>query len=89
MELVHTAFPDRILVEDETWQSLVLIPKGGRYYFGIVIVEVVWKAMEVILNFRFTASITCHDYLHRFLAGRGTRKPTLKVKLLQKFTTMR
>ena len=45
--------------------------------------EVVWKAVLVILNCRFTASITYHDSLHGFWAGRGTGTATLEFKLLQ------
>ena len=45
--------------------------------------------MAVILNCRFTASITYHDSLHGFRVGRGTGTATLEVKLLQKVTSMR
>ena len=48
---------------------MVLIPKGGGDYRGIDLVEVVWKEVVVILNFRFAASITYHDSLHGFRAG--------------------
>ena len=44
--------------------------------------EVMWKVVEAILNFRLTASITFHDFLHMFRAGRGTGTFTLKAKLL-------
>ena len=43
----------------------------------------VCKVVEVILNRRFTASITYHNYFHGFRAGRGTGTTTLEVKLLQ------
>ena len=45
--------------------------------------------MEVIINHRFTASITYHYYLHGLRAGRGTGTTTLKVKLIQKVASMR
>ena len=32
------------------WQMEVKIPKGGGYYLGIILVELVWKVMTVILN---------------------------------------
>ena len=53
------------------------------------LVEVVWKAVAVILNCRFTASITYHDSLDGFRAGRGTGTATLEVKMLQQVTAMR
>ena len=52
---------------------MVLIPKGGGYYRGIGLVEVIWKAVAVILNRRFTAAITYHDFFHGFRAGRRYR----------------
>ena len=57
-ELAQTAFRDGVLAEEATWQAVVLIPKGGRDYRGIGLIEVVWKAVAVILNRHFTASIT-------------------------------
>ena len=57
-ELAQTAFRDGVLAEEATWQAVVLIPKGGRDYRGIGLIEVVWKAVAVIPNRHFTASIT-------------------------------
>ena len=51
--------------------------------------EVVWKEVEVIINHRFTASITYHNSLHGFRVDRGTGTTTLEVKLLQQFVVMR
>ena len=51
--------------------------------------EVMWKVVAVILNRRFTSSITYHDALHGFRAGRGTRTATLEAKLLQQLAAMR
>ena len=50
--------------------------------------EVVWKAVAVTLDFRFTSPITYHDSLHGFRAGRGTGTATLEVKILQQLTDM-
>ena len=44
--------------------------------------EVIWKVVAVILNLRLTASITFHDFLHRFWAGCGTGTTNLEAKLL-------
>ena len=51
--------------------------------------EVMWKVVVVILNRRFTSSITYHDALHGFRAGCGTGTATLKAKLLQQLAAMR
>ena len=87
--MAQTAFRDGFLAEEATWQVVVLIPKGKKDYWGIGRVEVVWKVVAAILNRRFTSSITYHDALHGFRAGRGTGNATLKAKMLQQLAAMR
>ena len=41
VNLIQKAFWDRVLEDEETWQAVVLIPKGGGEYRSIVLVEVV------------------------------------------------
>ena len=89
VEMVHTDFQDRVLAEEATCQAVVLILKKGDEYPDIGIVEMLWKAVAVILDRLFTNSITYHDSLHGFRAGRGTRTATLEVKLLQHVLAMR
>ena len=48
-----------------------------------------WKVVATILNLRLTASITFHDFLHGFRAGRCTGTATLEAKLLHKLADMR
>ena len=71
------------------WKVVVLIPKGEKYYRGIRLVEVMWKVVAAILNCRLTASITYHDFLHGFWAGRGTGTTTFEAKLLQQLSDLR
>ena len=71
------------------WKAVILLPKGGKYYQGIGLVEVMWKVVAEILNRRLTASITFHDFLHGFRAVCGTGTATLKAKLLQKLAALR
>ena len=66
------------LAEEATWQAVVLIPKGEKDYWGIGLVELMWKVVAEILNHRFAASITYHDFLYGFRAGRGTGTATLR-----------
>ena len=87
--MVQTAFWDEVLAEEVTWQAVVLIPKEKKDYWGIGLVEVVWKVVAAILNRRFKYSITYHDALHGFRAGRGTGTATLEAKLLQQLAAMR
>ena len=89
VELVQTAFRDRDLAEEATWQAVVLILKGKKDYRDIAIVEVMWKVVAAILNRRFAASITYQDVLHGFRAGHGTGNTTLEDKLLQQLAALR
>ena len=57
VELVQTSFRDGFLVEEATWQAVVLIPKVGGDYCSIGLMEMVWKVVAVILGHRFTAFI--------------------------------
>ena len=66
LELIYTTFQEGVLAEEATWKTVVLIPKGVDDYCVLGLVEVVWKAVAVILNCRFTVSITYHDSIHRF-----------------------
>ena len=89
VELVQKSFREGQLAAEATWQAMVLLTKGGKYYCGIGLVEVMWKVVAAILNRRLAASITFHDFLHRFWAGRGTGTATLEAKLLQKLAALR
>ena len=51
--------------------------------------EVMWKVVAAILNSRFTASITYHNFLHGFRVGYGTGTTTLDAKLLQQLGALR
>ena len=78
LDLFQAAFREGKLAEEATWQALVLIPKGKKNYQGIGLVEVMWKVVAAILNRRYTASITYHDFLHGFQAVRGTGTAPLR-----------
>ena len=89
VDLIQAAFQDGKLPEEATWQAVVLIPKGKKEYWGIGLVEVMWKVVAEILNRRFTASITYHDFLHGFWAGCGTGTATLNANLFQQLAALR
>ena len=78
--MVQTEFRDRVLVEEATYQAVVLILKGGGNYHVIGLVEVVWKAVTMILDFCFPASTTYHETLCGLRSGRSTRNTSLEVK---------
>ena len=86
VELVQKDFQERVLAEEATYKVVVLTPKGDRDYRVIGSVEVMWKAVAVILNCCFNASITYHKSFHGLQAGHSTGTATVKVKLLWQVT---
>ena len=59
------------------------ILKGRGDQRGISIVEVVWKVCAAVANFWLKRSVTLHDALNGFRAGRGMGSETLEAKLAQ------
>ena len=89
MEIVQIEFRDGVIPEEAAWHAVVLIPKGGGYYCNIGLVEVIWKAVPVILDHHFTTNIAYHDFLHGFWVGHGTGTATLELNLLQQVAALR
>ena len=48
VELVQTDVRDGDLAEEATWKAVVLIPKGKKDYWGIGLVEAMWKVVVAI-----------------------------------------
>ena len=48
-----------------------------------------WKVVAAILNRRFAASITYHDFLHDFQAGCVTGTATFEAKLVWQLAALR
>ena len=89
VDLVQAALRKIWMEEEYVLQAVVMIPKWVGDYHSIGLVKVMWKVVMVILNLRFTTSITFHRVLHGFRSGCGTGTTSLKAKLLQKLMAMR
>ena len=77
-------------LSESTWQTVVIIPKGGTVDFrGVVLFKVLWKDVTIPLNRRLMSAIKFHDVLHRFWADCGTGTDTLEDKLIQNITATR
>ena len=69
---------------------VVMISKGGGTDFRrIFLVEVLWKAISGIINFRILSSIQFYDALHGFHLGRVTGTATLEANLLHQIIVMK
>ena len=63
------------------WATMVFLPKGRGEYWGIRLVEVVWKVCAMVVSCRLNRSGTLHDALHRFRAGTTTLESRLEQQL--------
>ena len=86
---MQTDFQEGRMALESTWKAVVIIPKGGGDYHVISLVEVMWKAVTVIINFCLTNYITFHGVLHGFWASRGTGTTSLEVKLVHELMSLR
>ena len=73
----HCIIPRQLL-----WIIVVLIPKGGRDFWGISLLKPIWKVLERIMDLRLD-SIVLHDTLHRCRAHRGMGTAVIEAKLAQ------
>ena len=53
---------------------LVLIPKGNAYTWGIGVLELVWKAVEAMIDTHINTVVQFHNVLHGFRAGGGAKQ---------------
>ncbi len=60
----------------------VLIPKGGGEYWGIRLLEPIWKVLERVMDLQLEA-IVLQDSLHGCLARRGMGTGIIEAKLAQ------
>ncbi len=85
VQLAQAAWAHGTIPRQLLWIIVVLIPKGGRDYHGIRLLEPVWKCIERVIDHRLEA-ITLHDSLHGCCSKRGTGTAIIKVKLAQQLS---
>ena len=76
VRLIQNNFKDGVVPEEVAWSTMILFMKGRGEYWGIGLVEVVWKVCATVVNFRLKMSVMLHDTLHGFRSGRGTGTST-------------
>ena len=62
---------------------MVLIPKGGGYYWGIGLVEAIFKVCAMVRNAILKKEVDIHDSLNGFQEGKGLGTETSEAKLDQ------
>ena len=88
--LVKAAFRGGYLAKARGWQMVLLIPRRGvKDFKGIVLVEILWKATNSIINRRLTTAVKYRNSLHGLRTGRGTGTDTLEANMIHQLTDMR
>ena len=82
MQLVNAVWETGTIPQQLGWIIVVLIPKGGRDYWGIGLLEPIWKIVEQVMDKRLNA-IKLHESLHGHQNGRGTGTAIIEAKLAQ------
>ena len=67
---------------------LLLTSKGNADAWGIGLLVVVWKVLEVVIDTRIKTEAQYHKVLCRFCAGKGTGTATMELKLTQELASM-
>jgi hypothetical protein len=89
MELVQHAFETGEFPTELPWSVLVLIPKGSGGCRGICLLEICWKVISKIMDFRMKQGIDFDDSIHGFRAERGTSTANIEAKLQMQLSCVR
>ena len=83
VRLINRMLKDGVVPEEVTWVTMVFLPNGRWGYWGIGLVEVVWKVCASVVNCGLNRSVSLHDTLIGFREGMGTVTAILEAKLAQ------
>ena len=86
VDIVQYMWSIRDIPRELGWIILVFILKGNIYTQGIVLLDTLWKVLEVIIDTRLQASIQFHYILHRLHAVRDTSNATMELKISQELS---
>ena len=82
MDILQAIFKDGSLPTECTWQTVVLIPKGGGNFRCIGLVGFLWKMLSGVINRQIRSGVQFQDVLHGFRAVQVTGTASLEAKLL-------
>jgi hypothetical protein len=70
------------------WSVLVAIPKSSGGYRRIGLLEIIWKTISSIIDFRIKAKVQFHPALHGFRSGRVTGTASIELRLRIQLATI-
>ena len=78
----------REIPEELGWTILFLTPKGNANTRGVRLLKTLWKVVGTIIDTFMSTSISSHEVLHGFCAGRGMEITILDLKLAQELASV-
>ena len=69
-------------MEEATWKDVILLPKGVGDFFGIRLVEVLWKTSAIKMENHIGKEVDYHEVLYGFLSNQGTGTASPEANLL-------
>ena len=70
VRLVQVMFGDGAVPEEIAGATMVLLQKGKGEYWGIGLVDILWKVFSVVVNCCLKRSVVVHYALYGFREGR-------------------
>ena len=81
MNIVHYMWITKDIPQELGCNILVLIPKENTDTQGFVLLEMLLKIMEAMIDACLGSRIYFHNILHKLCAGRGTWTSTMDIKI--------
>ena len=72
IEIVQQIWRTGDIPQELGWTVLILIKKGTTNTWGIGLLEILCKVVELLIDTRLHTSLHLHGVLHGFRSGRGT-----------------
>ena len=88
VDIIQAYFWGFMLTTEFTWKMLLLITQGNGEFRGVGPVEVLWKSLFGVINWRFGGAVQFHDVLHGFRVSWGAGTASLEANLLQQLMVM-
>ena len=82
LRLIQLTFGGSTLTKEQTWETMVLLPKGKAEYQVISIVELMWKVCTSVVNFRLKWGVRLHNAIHGYREEQGMGTADLEGNLV-------
>ena len=81
VDIVHHMWCTGEILQEMGWMVLILIPKGTTDTRGIVLLDTLWKVVELLINTCLCVNLHMQNVLHRLRARRGMGTAIMELNL--------